>query len=95
MSDSPERPEAGADVDADAELTSGKDVSPLTADGSAYSTLLSLLNAILQPNASKYGLHLSVLLKGARGSGKKTIVRWVARAAGVQLIEVSNSGSKT
>ncbi|PWY98849.1 AAA-domain-containing protein [Testicularia cyperi] len=62
--------------------------SPLTSPSSPYSTILSLLNATLQSNASRFGLHLSVLLKGARGSGKKTVVRWAAKSAGVQLVEI-------
>lgn len=63
-------------------------VAPLTAPASPYATLSSLLNATLQNNASRFGLHLSVLLKGARGCGKRTVARWVAKAAGVQLVEL-------
>lgn len=73
------------------EVTSGelrKLVAPLMAPSSAYATLSSLLTATLQSNASRFGLHLSVLLKGARGCGKKTVARWVAKAAGVQLVEL-------
>ncbi|SNX82109.1 related to PEX6 - peroxisomal assembly protein [Melanopsichium pennsylvanicum] len=62
--------------------------APLIAPSSPYATLSSLLNATLQSNAGRFGLHLSVLLKGARGCGKKTVARWVAKAAGVQLVEV-------
>ncbi|KAJ1019971.1 hypothetical protein NDA16_004252 [Ustilago loliicola] len=63
-------------------------VAPLIAPSSPYSTLSSLLNATLQPNASRFNLHLSVLLKGARGCGKRTVTRWVAKSAGVQLVEL-------
>lgn len=63
-------------------------VAPLVAPNSPYATLSSLLTATLQSNASRFGLHLSVLVKGARGSGKKTVARWVAKAAGVQLVEL-------
>nr|QBH67442.1 putative PEX6-peroxisomal assembly protein [Ustilago esculenta] len=63
-------------------------VAPLTAPSSPYATLSSLLSATLQSNAIRFGLHLSVLLKGARGCGKKTVARWVAKAAGVQLVEL-------
>ncbi|EST05947.1 ATPase, AAA-type, core [Kalmanozyma brasiliensis GHG001] len=63
-------------------------VAPLVAPASAYATLSSLLTATLQSNASRFGLHLSVLLEGARGCGKKTVARWVAKAAGVQLVEL-------
>ena len=63
-------------------------VAPLIAPSSPYAMLSSLLTATLQSNASRFGLHLSVLLKGARGCGKKTVARWVAKAAGVQLVEL-------
>ncbi|SPO32384.1 related to PEX6 - peroxisomal assembly protein [Ustilago trichophora] len=63
-------------------------VAPLIAPSSPYANLSSLLTATLQSNASRFGLHLSVLLKGARGCGKKTVARWVAKAAGVQLVEL-------
>lgn len=63
-------------------------VSPLVSPSSPFSTLSSLLNATVQPNASRFNLHLSVLLKGARGCGKRTVTRWVAKSAGVQLVEL-------
>jgi peroxin-6 len=63
--------------------------SPLCATGSVFSKLSTLLEATLLPHAADYGLHLTVLLKGARGSGKKTYVRWVAQQAGVHLIELN------
>lgn len=61
----------------------------LTSSSSAYGELLSLVQATLLPRAASYDLQLSVLLTGARGAGKRTVTRWVAQAAGVQLIEVS------
>ncbi|KAI3486163.1 hypothetical protein L1887_50304 [Cichorium endivia] len=63
-------------------------VAPLVGASSAYAGLSSLLSATLQPGAGRFGLHLSVLLKGARGCGKRTVARWVAKAAGVQLVEL-------
>lgn len=63
--------------------------SPLTAAGSVYAKLLSLVEATLLPHAADYGLHLTALIKGARGSGKRTVARWVARQAGVHLIELN------
>ncbi|KAN0065525.1 peroxisomal assembly protein [Thecaphora frezii] len=84
VSDTPERPRQPRSADGSA----ASEASPLTAEGSAYATLLKLLGATLQPDAGRFGLHLSVLLKGARGSGKRTVVRWVAQAAGVQLVEI-------
>lgn len=35
-----------------------------------------------------YELHLSVLLKGARGIGKFTVAAWVAQSLGMHLFEV-------
>jgi len=63
--------------------------SPLTTPASVFGKLLSLVEATLLPNAADYGLHLTVLLKGARGSGKKTVARWLAQQAGVHLIELN------
>jgi peroxin-6 len=40
-------------------------------------------------HAMDYGLHLSVLLKGARGIGKFTVATWVAQRLGMHLLEVN------
>ncbi|UZJ54156.1 hypothetical protein CBS101457_003476 [Exobasidium rhododendri] len=63
--------------------------SPLTAPNSIFDKLSRLVEATLLPHAADYGLHLTVLLKGARGSGKKTLTRWVAQQAGIHLIELN------
>ncbi|KAK0545463.1 peroxisomal assembly protein [Tilletia horrida] len=64
--------------------------TPLTASPSSpYERLMHLVQATLRPGAQDLGLHLSVLVKGARGSGKKTIVRWVAQRCGVHLLELN------
>lgn len=63
--------------------------SPLTAAESIFGQLLRLVKATLLPDAADYGLHLSVLLKGARGCGKRTISRWVAQKTGVHLVELN------
>lgn len=63
--------------------------TPLTRPSSAFGTLCQLIQATLMPRAASYGLHLSVLLKGARGSGKKTAIRWSAARTGVHLVEVN------
>lgn len=41
------------------------------------------------PQAAMYSLHLSVVIKGARGSGKKTAIQWASEKTGVHLIEVN------
>lgn len=39
-------------------------------------------------NAAEYRLHLSILLKGARGIGKCTIATWVSQTLGIHLLDV-------
>ncbi|PWN35576.1 AAA-domain-containing protein [Meira miltonrushii] len=63
--------------------------SPLTTAESVFGRLLLLVKATLLPDAADYGLHLSVLLKGARGCGKRTIARWVAQKTGVHIVELN------
>ncbi|KAK0519341.1 peroxisomal assembly protein, partial [Tilletia horrida] len=58
-------------------------------DTSPFDKLTNLVQATLLPRAQDFGLHLSVLIKGARGSGKKTICRWVAQRCGVHLLELN------
>lgn len=62
--------------------------SSLCIKGSAFDKLSNLVEATLLSDAADYGLHLTVLVKGARGSGKKTVIRWVAQRAGIHLIEL-------
>lgn len=65
---------------------------PLTPDAFGTPTpgsrLLAFLLSSLTPRASTYALPLTVLLKGARGSGKRVLLRCVTRAAGVGLLEL-------
>lgn len=63
--------------------------TPLTSKKSIYSHLLQLVQATLLPHAADYGLHLSVLLKGSRGCGKRTVTRWIAQQTGVHLVELN------
>lgn len=44
--------------------------------------------AALHPAAEDYKLSLTILLKGARGVGKRTIVRWAAQDVGLHVQEV-------
>lgn len=75
-------------------LPSPSTVTPLSNPTSPFGRICQLLQATLLPDASTYGIHLTVLLKGARGSGKKTVVRWAAKKTGVHLIEVSTRGQR-
>ncbi|GAA5985229.1 hypothetical protein JCM11641_003639 [Rhodosporidiobolus odoratus] len=52
------------------------------------SRLYDFLTSSLEPRAKEYGLPLTVLLTGARGSGKKTLVRGVAGKAGIGVLEL-------
>jgi len=64
--------------------------SSLTGTSSIYQKLQDLLKATMRKDSGNLGIHLSVLLKGARGSGKKTLVKWLAEKSGVHLVEVSS-----
>lgn len=64
--------------------------SSLTGTSSIYQKLQDLLKATMRKDSGNLGIHLSVLLKGARGSGKKTLVKWLAEKSGVHLIEVNS-----
>jgi peroxin-6 len=61
---------------------------PLLEAGSPYANLCKLVSATLSPASASVDLHLTVLLKGARGSGKRTLVRRAARQLGVHLLEL-------
>ncbi|GAA6037672.1 hypothetical protein JCM8097_002278 [Rhodosporidiobolus ruineniae] len=61
--------------------------SPL-GDPTPSSRLYDFLTSALEPHARTYGLPGTVLLKGAKGSGKRMVVRGVARRAGVGLLEI-------
>jgi peroxin-6 len=52
------------------------------------SRLFEYITACLLPSASEYDLHLTVLIKGASGSGKRTVVRSIARKTGFHLLEL-------
>ncbi|KAG0197197.1 peroxisomal assembly protein [Mortierella sp. GBA30] len=55
----------------------------------AFSQLYQLVSSGLHPFSSKLGLNCTVLLYGARGIGKKTVVDWVADLAGIHVMEVN------
>ncbi|KAF7338543.1 Peroxisomal biogenesis factor 6 [Mycena venus] len=56
---------------------------------SPYGRLVSLCSATLLRDAVDYNLHLSVLLKGARGTGKFTTACWVAQRIGMHVLEIN------
>ncbi|KAK3815653.1 MAG: P-loop containing nucleoside triphosphate hydrolase protein [Linnemannia gamsii] len=55
----------------------------------AFSQLYQLVSSGLHPFSSKLGLNCTVLLHGARGIGKKTVIDWVADMAGIHVMEVN------
>ncbi|KAJ7081533.1 P-loop containing nucleoside triphosphate hydrolase protein [Mycena crocata] len=63
--------------------------SHLLRPSSPYGKLVSLCSATLLKDAVNYHLHLSVLLKGARGTGKFTTACWVAQRIGMHLLEIN------
>lgn len=68
-----------------------KSPSHLLGQKSSFGKLFELSSATLARHAVDYGLHLSVLLKGARGIGKFTVATWVAQRLGMHLLEVNIS----
>ncbi|KAF8078217.1 AAA-domain-containing protein [Lyophyllum atratum] len=54
---------------------------------SALDNLMQITSAASAQKAMDYKLNLSVLLKGARGSGKFTTAFWVAQQLGMHLLE--------
>ncbi|KAG6861902.1 hypothetical protein C0995_010608 [Termitomyces sp. Mi166 len=63
--------------------------SRLLGKDSPYDILLQFMSATSAQQAMDYKLDLSVLLKGARGTGKFTVASWVAEQLGMHLLEAS------
>ncbi|KAK4704294.1 peroxin-6, partial [Phenoliferia sp. Uapishka_3] len=61
--------------------------SAIVSGSAPASRLVDYVDSLRRPGASEYDLRLSVLVKGARGSGKRTLVREVARKTGFHLLE--------
>ncbi|KAJ7093066.1 AAA-domain-containing protein [Mycena epipterygia] len=70
-------------------ILNGFSGSCLLRPSSPYGRLISLCSATLLRDAVDYHLHLSVLLKGARGTGKFTTACWVAQRIGMHLLEIN------
>ncbi|GAA97207.1 uncharacterized protein L969DRAFT_43069 [Mixia osmundae IAM 14324] len=58
------------------------------ASSEARAKLCEYLQAALRPSSSEYDLSLSVLVKGARGNGKRTCARSAAKEIGYHLLEI-------
>ena len=56
--------------------------------GIAFNRVFAISSATLARQAVDYNLPLSLLLKGARGTGKFTVANWVAQCLGMHLLEV-------
>ncbi|KAG6910884.1 hypothetical protein DXG01_006567 [Tephrocybe rancida] len=60
----------------------------LGADGT-YNKLLQFVSATSAQKAMDYQLDLSMLLKGARGTGKFTAASWVAQRLGMHVLQIN------
>ncbi|POY70700.1 hypothetical protein BMF94_6283 [Rhodotorula taiwanensis] len=73
----------------DASALSLSPPSPIDLDTPTPAKRLSaFVRSSLTPRAASYALPLTVLLHGARGSGKRSLVRSVARQAGIAVLEL-------
>lgn len=68
--------------------TISKQHSALLSIGSPFDQLRSVLSATFADFAVDYDLDLSVLLQGARGTGKSTVASWAAQRLGFNILEV-------
>lgn len=59
-----------------------------------FQELEQILRSSLVASMGSYDLQISVLVKGSRGSGKRTVVRSVAAASGLGVMEVSHTKQK-
>ena len=69
-------------------IPSQDELSPLTAVDSPFAKIIGLLHATLFERSASFGLHLTALLKGARGCGKRSVTRWAAQELGIHLLEL-------
>ncbi|PKI85101.1 peroxisomal assembly protein [Malassezia vespertilionis] len=51
-----------------------------------FARYVQLVQAAISPSAQRLGVHLCILLHGAKGVGKRMLTRWVAQRTGVQLL---------
>lgn len=51
--------------------------------------LFDYITAAVRGSSESYDVHLTVLIKGSKGAGKKSMVRAVAKKTGFHLLEVS------
>ncbi|KAH6821775.1 peroxin 6 [Perilla frutescens var. hirtella] len=68
-------------------IPQSKGVSPLQED--AVLALASILAPTLFPSALSSKFRVSILLHGVAGSGKRTVIRYVARRLGLHVVEYS------
>ncbi|EJD53404.1 AAA-domain-containing protein, partial [Auricularia subglabra TFB-10046 SS5] len=70
-------------------LLTGTLACTLSTNGALHHKLRGILGACLRPQAWEYQLHISVIMKGARGVGKTTLCRSVAHALGMHVYEIN------
>ncbi|KAG6865885.1 hypothetical protein C0991_010966 [Blastosporella zonata] len=61
----------------------------LLGPGSPYDKLVQFMSATSAQKAMDYKLDLSVILKGARGTGKFTVASWVAQRLGMHILQIN------
>lgn len=62
-----------------------------TGKQTVFGRLEEYITAALRPDSSRFGINLTVLLKGAKDSGKVTTIRAAAQAVGFHVFDVSRS----
>lgn len=62
--------------------------SALTLPHTPLGQLQALLRAALHPVGARAGVHVTALLSGARGSGKRTTALWAAQSVGVHVVSI-------
>lgn len=71
----------------DAEI--GEDPSDCAGLDDLFEDLHAILTPCLHPMSSSFGLYVSVLVNGARGSGKTRLARSLAETLGISILEVN------
>ncbi|KAG8760764.1 peroxisomal assembly protein [Serendipita sp. 396] len=70
-------------------LTAAARESVLCSSSSIFSELKEIIGATLHQEASRYRLSVTLLLSGNRGTGKRTLARWVAQDLGLHVLEIN------
>lgn len=61
---------------------------PVPYDRNATGRLRDLLSSCVSHSSFASAVQLSILVKGARGSGKKALIAWIADEVGLNVVQV-------